>query len=331
MNLVAEVGFDQSFSFSTAAGRARRPRRCPTRCRTRSSSSGWNCCSKRLNAQARAISQRMVGSRQRVLVERPAKRNPRQLAGRTDNNRWVNFDGPPATRSPHQPLRDVIITEAMPNSLRGRLAGAKRGCREFRSMTRDVLLAPADNVRWSNCAARSTSTCTRSRRGSASRCGGAATDFRSSAAGRDQARRSGAAGPVRPRAARAGGFRARAHRLQELDMDGGGAPATPGRRIRRIEGAHRARRGARARRQSDRVPQQCAHPRPDVRHRSRGHGQDLSGGGLRGRGAAIGEGAAHRAGAAGGRSGRAAGLPARRSVAEGRSVPAARCTTRCTR
>ncbi len=76
----------------------------------------------RLNAQARAVSERMVGSRQRVLIERPAKRNPRQLAGRTDNNRWVNFDGPA-----HDPMglinkfADVIITEAMPNSLRGHL------------------------------------------------------------------------------------------------------------------------------------------------------------------------------------------------------------------
>ena len=61
----------------------------------------------------------MVGSRQRVLVERPAKRNPQQLAGRTDNNRWVNFDGP--ARSSSIDFADVLITEAMPNSLRGRL------------------------------------------------------------------------------------------------------------------------------------------------------------------------------------------------------------------
>jgi tRNA-2-methylthio-N6-dimethylallyladenosine synthase len=79
----------------------------------------------RLNSQARAISQTMVGSRQRVLVERPAKRNPRQLAGRTDNNRWVNFDGP-ADRpmSLINQFADVIISEAMPNSLRGRLAAS---------------------------------------------------------------------------------------------------------------------------------------------------------------------------------------------------------------
>jgi tRNA-2-methylthio-N6-dimethylallyladenosine synthase len=71
----------------------------------------------RLNGQARAISQRMVGTRQRVLVERP-----QQLAGRTDNNRWVNFDGP--ANDPMGLINrfaDVVITEAMPNSLRGRL------------------------------------------------------------------------------------------------------------------------------------------------------------------------------------------------------------------
>ena len=60
----------------------------------------------------------MVGSRQRVLVERPAKRNRNELAGRTDNNRWVNFDGPSALLNR---FADVIITEARPNSLRGRL------------------------------------------------------------------------------------------------------------------------------------------------------------------------------------------------------------------
>jgi tRNA-2-methylthio-N6-dimethylallyladenosine synthase len=76
----------------------------------------------RLNTQARAISARMVGTRQRVLVERPARRNPEQLAGRTDNNRWVNFDGPADDpKCLINEFADVLITEAMPNSLRGRL------------------------------------------------------------------------------------------------------------------------------------------------------------------------------------------------------------------
>jgi tRNA-2-methylthio-N6-dimethylallyladenosine synthase len=65
----------------------------------------------------------MVGTTQRVLVERPSKKDPRQLAGRTENNRWVNFDGP-ATLIGR--FADVVITEALPNSLRGRLAAPER-------------------------------------------------------------------------------------------------------------------------------------------------------------------------------------------------------------
>jgi tRNA-2-methylthio-N6-dimethylallyladenosine synthase len=75
-----------------------------------------------LNAQAQAISSRMVGTTQRVLVERPSKRDTRQLAGRTENNRWVNFDGPVSLINR---FTDVVITEAMPNSLRGRWVAAE--------------------------------------------------------------------------------------------------------------------------------------------------------------------------------------------------------------
>jgi tRNA-2-methylthio-N6-dimethylallyladenosine synthase len=118
MNLVADVGFDQSFSFiySRRPGTpaAALPDEVPHEVKQRR----LELLQQRLNGQARAISRTMVGSRQRVLVERPAKRNPRQLAGRTDNNRWVNFDGPAALMNS---FADVIITEAMPNSLRGRL------------------------------------------------------------------------------------------------------------------------------------------------------------------------------------------------------------------
>jgi tRNA-2-methylthio-N6-dimethylallyladenosine synthase len=122
MNLIADVGFDQSFSFlySRRPGTpaAALPDEVPHEVKQRR----LELLQQRLNGQARAISQRMVGSRQRVLVERPAKRNPRQLAGRTDNNRWVNFDGP--ADDPMGLINrfaDVVITEAMPNSLRGRL------------------------------------------------------------------------------------------------------------------------------------------------------------------------------------------------------------------
>jgi len=76
-----------------------------------------------VDGQALAISRAMVGSRQRVLVERPSRKDARQLAGRTENNRWVNFDGPSSLIGR---FVDVVVTEALPNSLRGRLAERER-------------------------------------------------------------------------------------------------------------------------------------------------------------------------------------------------------------
>jgi tRNA-2-methylthio-N6-dimethylallyladenosine synthase len=75
----------------------------------------------RLDAQALEISRSMVGSVQRVLVERRASRGTGELAGRTENNRWVNFAGPDSLL---QRFLDVRITEARPHSLRGALPAA---------------------------------------------------------------------------------------------------------------------------------------------------------------------------------------------------------------
>jgi tRNA-2-methylthio-N6-dimethylallyladenosine synthase len=122
MNLIADVGFDQSFSFLYSRRPGTPAANLPDEVPHDVKQNRLEVLQARLNAQARAISQRMVGSRQRVLVERPAKRNPQQLAGRTDNNRWVNFDGPGEDpRRLINQFADVMITEAMPNSLRGRL------------------------------------------------------------------------------------------------------------------------------------------------------------------------------------------------------------------
>jgi len=68
---------------------------------------------------AAAISRRMVGTTQRILVEGPARKSPRQLCGRTENNRVVNFDASDSALVGR--FVDVEITEAMTNSLRGRL------------------------------------------------------------------------------------------------------------------------------------------------------------------------------------------------------------------
>ena len=70
----------------------------------------------RLARQAQAISRRMVGTRARILVEGPSRKNPRELAGRTENNRVVNFPGPPELIGQFVQVR---ITEALPHSLRG--------------------------------------------------------------------------------------------------------------------------------------------------------------------------------------------------------------------
>ncbi|MCX7035700.1 MAG: tRNA (N6-isopentenyl adenosine(37)-C2)-methylthiotransferase MiaB [Proteobacteria bacterium] len=75
-----------------------------------------------LNEQAAAINQSMVGTRQTVLVERTSRRDANEWAGRTENNRWVNFVGPPGLLNR---FVDVEITAAMANSLRGRLASSQ--------------------------------------------------------------------------------------------------------------------------------------------------------------------------------------------------------------
>ena len=64
----------------------------------------------------------MVGTTQRVLVEKTSKKSENQVAGRTENNRWVNFDADPSVIGG---FADVVITEALPNSLRGRLSKGK--------------------------------------------------------------------------------------------------------------------------------------------------------------------------------------------------------------
>ena len=72
----------------------------------------------RIEAQSQSISQAMVGTRQRVLVDGPSRKNARELSARTANNRVVNFAGPDALVG-H--FVDLEITQALPHSLRGRL------------------------------------------------------------------------------------------------------------------------------------------------------------------------------------------------------------------
>ena len=119
MNLIAEIGFDQSFSFIYSRRPGTPAASLPDDVTPAEKQQRLAVLQARINQQSLAISERMVGTVQRVLVERPSKKNARQLAGRTENMRWVNFDGPETLLNQ---FADVLITEALPNSLRGRLA-----------------------------------------------------------------------------------------------------------------------------------------------------------------------------------------------------------------
>ncbi|HKQ83200.1 MAG TPA: tRNA (N6-isopentenyl adenosine(37)-C2)-methylthiotransferase MiaB [Steroidobacteraceae bacterium] len=120
MSLIADVGFDQSFSFIYSRRPGTPAASLPDDVSAEQKQQRLEILQSRINTQARAISERMVGTVQRVLVERPSKKDARQLAGRTENMRWVNFDGPQTLLNQ---FADVLITEALPNSLRGRWQG----------------------------------------------------------------------------------------------------------------------------------------------------------------------------------------------------------------
>jgi len=119
MQLVADVGFDQSFSFIYSARPGTPAGSFADETPMAAKKERLARLQERINAQAFEISRAMVGRTERILVEKPSKKDPRQLAGRTENMRWVNFDGDPSLIGQ---FVDVVVTEALPNSLRGRLA-----------------------------------------------------------------------------------------------------------------------------------------------------------------------------------------------------------------
>ena len=122
MNLIAEIGFDQSFSFIYSARPGTPAASFTDDTPMDTKKNRLQILQARINQQAREISRAMVGTIQSVLVERPSKKNPAQYAGRTENMRWVNFDGGASCIGQ---FRDIVITEALPNSLRGRLINTR--------------------------------------------------------------------------------------------------------------------------------------------------------------------------------------------------------------
>ena len=124
MTLIEDIGFDHSFSFvySPRPGTPAASMPDPTPLAVKKERLAR--LQARIEDGGHAISRRMVGTVQRVLVDKPSRKDSRQLSGRTENNRVINFDGP-AGLIGH--FAEVTITEALPNSLRGRLLA----CPEF--------------------------------------------------------------------------------------------------------------------------------------------------------------------------------------------------------
>jgi len=118
LKLVEDLQFDASYVFVYSARPGTPAATLPDPV-PRETKVGWlKRLQAKLDEQALTVSRGMLGSRQRVMVERPSRKDPAQLAARTSNNRVVNFAGPASLIGR---FVDVDITEANPHSLRGRL------------------------------------------------------------------------------------------------------------------------------------------------------------------------------------------------------------------
>jgi tRNA-2-methylthio-N6-dimethylallyladenosine synthase len=118
MKLIEDIGFDQSYSFVFSSRPGTPAANLADDTTAEEKHTRLTRLQAAINANAKRISEAMIGSVQRVLVEKPSTRDPRELSGRTENMRYVNFPGSPRLIGQ---FVDVRITEAMANSLRGEL------------------------------------------------------------------------------------------------------------------------------------------------------------------------------------------------------------------
>ena len=119
MTLIEQVGFDTSFSFIYSARPGTPAADLSDNVSPEEKKQRLKILQSRILQNAMEISRRMVGTQQHLLVTGVSKKDPGELQGRTENNRVVNF------RTSNQNLigdfADVMITEALPNSLRGQM------------------------------------------------------------------------------------------------------------------------------------------------------------------------------------------------------------------
>jgi tRNA-2-methylthio-N6-dimethylallyladenosine synthase len=119
MDLIGEIGFDLSFSFIYSARPGTPAAELSDDTPNDVKKQRLSILQTRINQQAQQISRQMVGNSERILVTGVSKRGLGQLQGRTENNRVVNFSS--NNQSLIGGFSDVLIQEALPNSLRGEL------------------------------------------------------------------------------------------------------------------------------------------------------------------------------------------------------------------
>ncbi len=123
MNLIQDIGFDNSFSFIYSRRPGTPAADLPDNIDEETKKQRLQILQTRISQQAAQISRRMVGNTERILVNGYSKKDPGQLSGRTENNRVVNFRCDNAELIGH--FADVKIVEAYANSLLGELISSE--------------------------------------------------------------------------------------------------------------------------------------------------------------------------------------------------------------
>ncbi|MBA2653835.1 MAG: tRNA (N6-isopentenyl adenosine(37)-C2)-methylthiotransferase MiaB [Gammaproteobacteria bacterium] len=118
MNLIHEIGFDHSYSFIYSKRPGTPAAQLPDNVTQETKKQRLTVLQNRIKLNALRISEEMVGTVQQVLVTGTSKKDDMALSGRTENNRVINFSG---DKSLIGTVIKIIITEALPNSLRGNL------------------------------------------------------------------------------------------------------------------------------------------------------------------------------------------------------------------
>jgi tRNA-2-methylthio-N6-dimethylallyladenosine synthase len=122
MNLARDIGFDGAFSFLYSRRPGTPAADLPDGVSVEEKSARLRRLQALLEEQSRAVSEAMVATTQRVLVEGASKKSADELSGRTANNRIVNFPGPGRLTNTYA---DVRITAALHHTLRGELLNAR--------------------------------------------------------------------------------------------------------------------------------------------------------------------------------------------------------------